>query len=197
MKIGFDLDGVVFNSESLFATLAEIYDCKELNRNSLIDREAPRVQEKYNWTDDECNTYFKKYILREDFDIMPGAKEVIKLLKDEGHELIVVTARGLLFDEEIDVAKNKLKQNGIKFDNYFWKCEDKREICENEKIDIMIDDRNLNCEEVAKTCKKVFHFRGAGVKGIDEIENIEEVSNWGEIYRAIHEEKNVLCMKSI
>lgn len=197
MRIGFDLDGVVFNSESLFATLAELYDCKELNRNSLVDKEALRVQEKYNWTDEECNTYFKKYILREDFDIMPGAKEVMKLLKDEGHELVVVTARGLIYDEEIEVAKNKLKQNGIKFDEYFWKCGDKKKVCEDEKIDVMIDDRDFNCEEAAKACKKVFHFRGAGVKSAETCDNIEEVSNWGEIYRAIHEEKEPVWMKNI
>ena len=39
MKIGIDLDGVVFNTEMLWSTFAELYDCIELNRNSVITKE--------------------------------------------------------------------------------------------------------------------------------------------------------------
>ena len=35
MRIGIDLDGVIFNSELMFATGAEIFDCKILKRNSI------------------------------------------------------------------------------------------------------------------------------------------------------------------
>ena len=187
MKIGVDLDGVVFNSESLFATLAELYDCRELNRNSLINKKAPRVKEKYDWTKEERQEYFNKYILRDDFDIMPGAKDVIELLKKEGNEIVVVTARGILDDKEIEVAKNKLKKNGIKFDDYFWKSDDKKSVCERENIDIMIDDFDFNCRETAKSCKYVLHFKTADVYDVEDYENVQSVNNWGEVYRFIHE----------
>ena len=39
MKIGIDLDGVVLNTEVLWSTYAELYDCIELNKNSVINTE--------------------------------------------------------------------------------------------------------------------------------------------------------------
>ena len=50
MKIGIDLDGVVFNTEMYWSVCAELYDCKELNKNSLVNQKEPRVQDKYNWS---------------------------------------------------------------------------------------------------------------------------------------------------
>ena len=39
MRIGIDLDGVVFDSETTFRTYEEIYDIDRLKGNNLIDRE--------------------------------------------------------------------------------------------------------------------------------------------------------------
>ena len=38
MKIGIDLEGVVFDSETTFRTYEEIFDVTELKGNNLIDR---------------------------------------------------------------------------------------------------------------------------------------------------------------
>lgn len=40
---------------------------------------------------------------------MPGAKDVISLLKEEGHTLIVITARGKLNKDLIPVTIQRLK----------------------------------------------------------------------------------------
>lgn len=38
MIIGIDLDGVIIDTEILYRTEAELYDIKELKKNSLKDR---------------------------------------------------------------------------------------------------------------------------------------------------------------
>ena len=38
MKIGIDLDGVVFDSETTFRTYEEIFDVDVLKENNLVDR---------------------------------------------------------------------------------------------------------------------------------------------------------------
>lgn len=72
--------------------------------------------------------------------LMAGFKEVYNLLKNQGHEFVVITARGNFIEEMKDDAERLLEENNLYFDKYFWKVDDKLEICKNENIDIMIDD---------------------------------------------------------
>lgn len=189
MKIGIDLDGVVFNTEMLWATYAELYDCIQLKKNSVINSLEPRVQEKYNWTDKELNDFLDKYVDLSDFDIMPGAKEVIDLLKKDGHELIVITARGCLPNSKngVNIASKKLDYQGIKFDKYYWNQKEKIEVCKKENIDIMIDDNYHICENLNKENIGSIYFQSLGRKRINENSKLKEATNWGEVYRIITE----------
>ncbi|MEE0865223.1 MAG: hypothetical protein U0L98_00200 [Clostridia bacterium] len=72
--------------------------------------------------------------------LMAGFKEVYNLLKNQGHEFVVITARGNFIEEMKDDAERLLEENNLYFDKYFRKVDDKLEICKNENIDIMIDD---------------------------------------------------------
>ena len=55
LKIGIDLDGVVFDSEKLFRVYAELYDILELHQNGIIDNREVKFQDRYNWTKDIKN----------------------------------------------------------------------------------------------------------------------------------------------
>lgn len=37
MRIGIDLDGVVFDSEKMYRVFSELYEVQDLKRNSIID----------------------------------------------------------------------------------------------------------------------------------------------------------------
>ena len=187
MKIGVDLDGVVFNTEMLWFTYAELYDCIELKKNSLVNRDEARIQEKYNWTEEEINDFFDKYADIDNFDIMPGAKDVINLLKKDGHELVVITARGSIANQRngSNIAFQRLEQEGIKFDKYYWKQQEKIEVCKKEKIDIMIDDNYNICKALNKENIPVIYFHSLNRKHFNEKQDLKEVTNWGEIYRYV------------
>ncbi len=193
MKIGIDLDGVVFNTEMLWSAYAELYDCIELNQNSIINKNATIIQEKYDWTEDETNIFFDRYADIRDFDIMPGAKEVINLLKKDGHELVVITARGTVQNQKQgeDIAFQRLEREGIKFDKYYWKQKNKLETCQKEKIDIMIDDNYSICKTLIKGDIPTIYFHSLNREHIQESENVKEVTNWGEVYRYIRSKERV------
>ena len=193
MKIGIDLDGVVFNTEMLWSAYAELYDCIELNQNSIINKNATIIQEKYDWTEDETNIFFDRYADIRDFDIMPGAKEVINLLKKDGHELVVITARGTVQNQKQgeDIAFQRLEREGIKFDKYYWKQKNKLETCQKEKIDIMIDDNYSICKTLIKGDIPTIYFHSLNREHIQESENVKEVTNWGEVYRYIRSKESV------
>ncbi len=191
MKIGIDLDGVVFNSEALWAVYAELYDCIELKRNSMKNLGEPRIQNDYDWTEEEMNKYLNKYIGIDNFDFMPGAKEVLDLLRKDGHELNLVTARGCqgTATNNREVAEIKLKESNIQFDKYYWGQTEKVDVCKKENIDYMIDDNYHICEAMNKENIGTIYFQSLNRKHLNLEGKFKEVTNWGEIYRFISEQK--------
>lgn len=193
MKIGIDLDGVIFDSERIFRVYAELYDILELHQNGIIDNREVRFQERYNWSREIINNFMRKYHTKiiEEAAFMPGAKEVIKMLKNEGHELIIITARGNKKKEHIAITEDILKKNNMYiFDKYCWGVEKKREVCVAEKIDLMIEDSNNNCKAISDAKIKTIYFKDAPNYDIEENEYLKTLYNWGEIYRYIKEVSN-------
>lgn len=193
MKIGIDLDGVVFDSEKEFRVYSELYDMIDLQQNSKVDNRELRFQDRFQWTKEEIGGFLSKYhkqiILESNF--MPGAKKILKLLKKDGHSLILITARGGLNNEMIRITEELLKENEMNiFDKYYWAIENKDEICIKENVDIMIDDYYRKCESIAKSKIKTIYLKDAPSYNLKENENIKILYNWGEIYRYIHEITN-------
>ena len=189
MKIGIDLDGVVIDSETTFRTYEEIFDMDVLKGNNLIDREEPKFQARYNWTDEQEKEFIEKYFLQvsKESNLMSGFIGVYNLLKKQDHEFIVITARGGFLSEMKDDAIRLLEENDIKFDKYYWRVKDKLEICQNEQVDIMIDDDWRIIKQLADNNVKTLYFRDTNLVKLKENEYIKEVNNWGEIYRYIKE----------
>ena len=118
---------------------------------------------------------------------MSGFVGVYNLLKNSENEFIVITARGGFLKEMKDDAIRLLEENDIKFDKYYWKVQDKLEICKKENIDIMIDDDWRIIKNLADNKVKTLYFRDTNIKKMEENEYIKEVNNWGDVYRYIKE----------
>lgn len=187
MKIGIDIDGVVLDFERLVRTYAELYDVIELNGNGLIAKDENRFQERYNWDEMELTRFKNKYFvsLSKEAKLMPGVKDVINLLKRDGHELIVISARGNDYNEMKDVVEEIFKKENLIFDKYYWKQVDKVNVVLSEKIDIMIDDSYEICKKMSDVEIETLYFRDKNMKKINS-EYVIDVSNWGEIYRTIN-----------
>ena len=192
MRIGIDLDGVIFDSEKLYRIYSELYDIQDLKRNSLIDNKQVKFEKRYSWNQDETNGFVKKYNrkITETANFMPGAKEIIPLLKEEGNTLIIITARGKVNKDLVPITMQRLKENNLDiFEKYYWGTENKEEICKQEKIDLMIDDSNINCEKLARDHIHTIYLKDAPSLDIEENEYLKVLYNWGEIYRYIEQLK--------
>lgn len=187
MKIGIDLDGVVIDSETTFRTYEEIFDVDTLNGNNLVNREEPKFQARYNWTEEQEKEFIKKYFLTvsKESNLMSGFVGVFNLLKSQGHEFVVITARGGHVKEMKDDAIRLLEENNIKFDKYYWQIEDKLEICKKENVDFMIDDDWKIIKRLSENNVKTLYFRDTNLMKLEENEYLKEVNNWGDIYRYI------------
>jgi uncharacterized HAD superfamily protein len=187
MKIGIDLDGVVIDSETTFRTYEEIFDIDILNGNNLINREEPKFQARYNWTKEQEKEFIEKYFLKisKESNLMSGFMATYELLKQQGHEFVVITARGGFIKEMKDDAIRLLNENNITFDKYYWHIDDKLEICQKENVDIMIDDDWKIIKKLTENKIKTLYFRDTNLMKLEENEYIKEVNNWGDIYRYI------------
>lgn len=188
MKIGIDIDGVIFDSETEFKVRAELHDIIVLKGNNMINKEESYFQEKYNWSEEIIEDFITKYRadISKKCNFMPGAVEIINLLKEDGHELIIITSRSNMQNEK-GIAQKRFKEKGLKFDKYYWGIKNKAEICKKENIDIMIDDYYKNCKQISDGKIKTLYFREYPNYELEENEYLKEVHNWGEIYRYIHE----------
>ena len=190
MKIGIDLDGVVFDSEKELRVYSELYDMIDLKQNSKTDNRELKFQDRFQWTEKETEDFLKKYHKQiiEESNFMPGVKRVLKLLKEEGNSLILITARGGINKDMIKITEERLKENGMDiFDKYYWATENKEEVCKEENIDIMIDDFCKNCESIANSKIKTIYLKDAPSYDLEENKYIKVLYNWGEIYRYIKE----------
>ena len=190
MRIGIDLDGVIFDSEKEFRVYSELYDMLYLKQNSKIDNKELNFQKRFNWGEEEIQGFLKKYhrqiIVESNF--MPGVKRILNLLKKDGHTLILITARGGLNKDMIKLTEEILKQNEMDiFDKYYWATENKDEVCVKEKVDIMIGDFCEKCKSIANSKIKTIYLKDAPSYDLKENEYIKVLYNWGEIYRYINE----------
>lgn len=133
--------------------------------------------------------FIEKYFLKvsRESELMSGFIAIYDLLKKQGHEFVVITARGGYVKEMKDDAIRLLEENNIKFDKYYWNVEDKLEICKKEKVDIMIDDDWNIIKKIAENKIRTLYFRDTNLMILEENKYIKEVNNWGEIYRYIKE----------
>ncbi len=187
MKIGIDIDGVILDYERVLKTYGDLYDFIELKKDGIINRNEHYLRNRYDWTDEERMKFVNKYFLKlsKQTPLIPGAKDVIDMLQKEGNELIIISARGGMIEEMKDVAIEKFNEEGISFNKYHWKQDDKLEVAKKEKIDVMIDDSYDVCKKLSSNGIKTIYFRDKEMKVLEQNENLKEVSNWGEIYRYI------------
>ena len=200
MKIGIDLDGVLYDTERMYRTYSELYDTLELKQNSKVNNKEILLQNRFNWNKEQVEDFFRRY--HEEIvctaNIMPGAKKVLEKLKKDGHKLYIITARGSmknesknnLYFDSVEVTKKRLKEENL--DKLFEKCifnkaRDKDKVCKEEGIDLMIDDSYSNCMSLAEQKIKVLYLKDAPSYDIENNKYVTTVYNWGEIYRYIYE----------
>lgn len=189
MNIGIDFDGVIIDFEERIRYKANIYDYLERNNKEIKSKDSYAVEEKYGWSNDEWYKFARKYLIQltKESELIPGAKEVIRLLQDDGHKLYIISARGIEFNEMITIVNQKLEEENLTFSKCYWKVKNKLDIINKEKIDIMIDDNPDTCEKVSNNNINTLYFKNLCGRKLLENSKLKEVNNWGEVYRYINE----------
>lgn len=82
------------------------------------------------------------------------------------------------------IVKKWLKKNKIYYDKLIFSPEDKRKICKENNVDIMIEDSPKNISELSEVLPKVICFDALYNQNINK-ENVIRCYSWYDIYYKI------------
>ena len=184
MKIGIDLDGVIFDTERVYGFYSDIWDLEHHGLDNILDNSSPTFQQRFRWSDDEIKDFYKKYAHKiiKNTGLNPGVKETLIYLKSLGYDLYVVSMRGFYNKEEIDITLDLFKKEGLDvFTECIFEADDKRKVVVDKKIDYVIDDNLDICNSVSDICKTIY-FKGVYAADATD-KSIITVHSWQDIYR--------------
>ena len=177
MKIGIDIDDTITNTyDNTIKIICNLYN---QDYNELI-------QKQMNY--DDLIIYFPKAFSKE---IYEKSIKIVKLKKDvkriinklsQNNEIFIITARNKNeCSLPYNMSYNYLIDKGIKFDKLFVEVFDKGKCCNENKIDLFIDDSIKNCQNVIEYGIDTILFDNVFNKN----SNIKRFDNWIDIYEYI------------
>ncbi len=192
MNIGVDIDDTLSKTTDYLYDKAIAFSRNALHREPVINREEkfPRC---LGWSREEVMKFFNEVFEKEVLNIPPleEAREYLKKLKEEGYKIFIITARDSFhLTDPYEKSLKWLEKNDIPFDKLIVGSKYKSEVCQKERIDIMIDDSFHQCSYIADHLKiKVFMM--ASFNNNVAYKGITRVHDWQEIYHLITQNKGV------
>lgn len=200
MNIGIDIDGVLTDLNK-FTIEQGIKYCEENKKGRLANPDAYDTKDIFNWDEETDLDFWIKniFIYARENPVIEGAAENIKKLKEDGHQIYIITARWLAnpgteknFNQSEDVrqemrktVKEWLSKNNIIYDKIIFSEEDKSKHIIDNNIEVMIEDSPNNLKSLSKITKMIC-FDWSYNRGIEN-SNIYRCYNWDEIYEKISE----------
>ena len=185
--IGIDIDDTITNSTKVVK--------RYINKHSKSDELKNNIEGiiRGNYISDGTKSFYKSnsMIIGNRIKVKKHAREVIQKLHDDGHKIIIVTARNNnYYDDAYKFSFEYLKRNGIVFDKLFTDQPYKTRICIEEKIDIMIDDAVDTVDATQDLGIKSILFSSSINK--NKKTKAKRLNNWLEVYRYINKKEKSL-----
>ncbi len=181
MRIGIDIDDTITDT---YVTIME-YISKDFNVPlEYIYKKGITYLDMYQ--DKEHFPHFGEYV-KENFpkaiSLVPckeNVSKVIKRLKDEGHEIIIMTARDCAYPGQ---NEEFLKRHEIPYDAIYDGVFEKGKKAKELKLDIFFDDSYIHYEQLEKENIDVYLFDAPfNIK----YKEARRVKNWNEVYEVIN-----------
>lgn len=188
MRIGVDLDDTLSEMKDLFDVQICEYATKLGKKPDfkLLKRlhKDPTAKNIYSTccdlTEKEMKHFF--FLYHENFSVnnpmRPHCDKILTKLKEEGHEIIVITAREKTSHPDLfNITKKWLDKNNIPYDKLVLEGGCKSCLAKEENVDIFIDDNLNNCLEVEKKGIPTIKFCKGKEKNF--------TTNWKKVYKII------------
>jgi uncharacterized HAD superfamily protein len=158
IRIGIDIDSTI-NKAHFFDIIHGREFCKDMNFPAEENLNKCKVKEMFGLTDELYNEYMRRYFPWncKYNEVEVGAAEAIRILRRNGNQINIITARDENYYNEhqwytgkmmVHDTKEWFARNQIPYDNIFF-CPDKLKICKENEIDVMVDDDPENIIELS------------------------------------------------
>lgn len=173
MRIGIDIDDTITNSKEYITEIKRNVFPERNPHELLPDAVFVKFMEKF---DDS---------LHKNVTLKSNVHEVFNWMKEKGHKIIFITARGYYSKNAYNNTIEYLAKNDIPYDKLICEAYDKGLVAKENNIDLFIDDKLTNCQSVKEQGIDVIKFRR-----VDEENNgFFTVDNWLDIKKYIEEVK--------
>lgn len=193
MIIGIDIDDTTVVTVKSMVKYGDKYDTEVLGREAKKDnlgqiKDRYYMKALYGWTEEEKFAFFDMYykdVLEECYPL-PSAVEVINKLKDEGNEIVFITARltNVKNCDTESITKSTLEKYNIPYDRLIMNVDNKLEFCKKYGVEVFIDDSFETCLGLSSEGIKSYLMSTRMNRNI-ETGKIERVFSWDEIYEKI------------
>ena len=185
--LGIDIDNVISNFDDV---LLKEFIKEDINkRNTGIVNNEGYITDMFDWSKEEIIDFWKKNIERisKELDLVENAKYYIDKLSKEGHRIILISGRGKEdYQKPYELTTNWLEEKNITYDKLFltdnYYSDKKAIICQEQDIDLMIDDSS----RVYTSCKnnniKCILF---GTRFNKNKKGYNRLDSWGKVYNYI------------
>ena len=193
MVIGIDIDDTTVVTVESMVKYGDKYDTEVLNREAKKDnlgkiKDRYYMKALYGWTEEEKFAFFDMYyknVLEECYPL-PNASEIINRLKQEGNEIIFITARltNIKNCETENITKETFRKYNIPYDKLIMNVDDKLKFCKENDVEIFIEDSYETCKNLQENGIKAYLMTTKMNRNIVD-DKIERVSSWDEVYEKI------------
>ena len=190
MRIGIDIDGVLTDIERFMID----YGSKFFIEKNLPLKLSPGFYDDVkilNCTEEQAVEFWEEYIIYYFTEYKPRdfSAQIIKKLKEEGHEIYIITGRNEYGVPREYIGKIKemteqwLKENDIIYDKLIYTEGSKLPYCIGNYIELLIEDWSKVLKEVSKKIPVICFdcYYNAGLEG----EKITRAYSWYDVYNKI------------
>lgn len=197
MNIAFDIDGVLTDFEWFLNVYGTRYFSRKFHMDAkVVNPETSKIAARFGYGEKEETAFYTRYLLwyARKMPIRENAAATINMLREEGHNVYFITARALANHDNLvgelmrSILKNWLCQNRVEYDGIHFvsvsnSAEEKRKLCKQLQIDVMVEDEPGNIREISKVCRVVCMLADYNKSLLD----VNHALDFGEVYRYIHE----------
>ena len=159
MTFVFDIDDTISDTAGYSEKYIEQFFIEHNVPYKKTNQISRFAEAKFDWDEQQAIRWYKVYgdEMALEFPCIEGAKELINKLFDDGHRIIIATARETVWhNTPVLVTKLWLQKNKIKYSKLYTGRIDKEQICEDENADFFMDD------DLKITAKVASHFAEKG-----------------------------------
>ncbi len=178
LKIGIDVDYTLFSCDSLLykyiARLKTSSNDKKLKYCEISKTQNYKVGLFCKMIKAFNPKFYKEY---------HNASKIIKLLKQNGHEIYIITSRPS-FQPFVGSLQSWLNDNQIEYDKLIMGCSNKSNFAYLNGLDLMIDDLEHNCKAMENIGIKSLLFKGDNY-AIEDCFDLDIAHSWTSVYAKI------------